>query len=273
MVQNMKGDLFQTQLKARGYITLTICQGADAFARRPKRAYKLVRKNTPNNRRPLVPGHINAFSVMAKIIQVQAELPAFFSANDVAKLFDKAWFAIRRQTHDLAFVAVVGKADKLRRGGVNNAGRVWILDLTQKLNRVPFPFGPHRGDEITKAINREQRRTLERRNEKRAGQVRAMMLDVMKFRPQAFGRNTKRPRQVILQVAHFSRVSHAIFQVPEAARPFAIAPTVNRNRGRPDRIVSEHVDSQLAATCFLPPASSNPLRSSPGREQKFLMQM
>ena len=109
-----------------------------AFARGSKRLHKLVRKNSTNDRRTLVPGHVDAFGMMTKVIEVQAKLSARFSPNDVAKLFHEARLAIRREAHHLAFVAVVRKTEKLRRRRVNDAGRVRILNLVEHFDRL-FP--------------------------------------------------------------------------------------------------------------------------------------
>ena len=86
MIQDVKPDFFQTHLQARGDVRSRSVSAAPGCARRTKRARKLVREDSANDRRALVPGHVDAFSMMAKVIKVQAKLAARFGANDVAKL-------------------------------------------------------------------------------------------------------------------------------------------------------------------------------------------
>src|SRR5436189_210094 len=48
-------------------------------------------------------------------------MAALFGADDVAELFDETRSAVRRKPHNFAFVAVVRKAQELRRRGVDKA--------------------------------------------------------------------------------------------------------------------------------------------------------
>src|ERR1043166_9334717 len=95
---------------------------------------------------------------MTKVVELQTKLPAFFGANDLAKLIDKTRLAIWRETHHLAFIAIMRKAEKLRRRGVNDARRMRVFDLAQHLDRVAFTEPPHRRDEIAEAVDGQQRR-------------------------------------------------------------------------------------------------------------------
>src|SRR5829696_7938575 len=99
---------------------------------------------------------------MTKVIEIQTELPVLFGTNDLAKLFDKPRLAVWRQAHDFPLVAVMREAEKLCRRGVNDAGRVRILNLAQNVNRVFLTERPHRRDEIAKAVDRQQRGVVER---------------------------------------------------------------------------------------------------------------
>ncbi len=132
----------------------------------------------------MVPRHLDAFRVVPKVIEVQTKLAALFRANDMAKFVDESRLTVRRKPHHLAFIAVMRKAQKLRRGRVNDAGRMRILNLAQHLDRVPFPVRPHRRDEIAEAVDRQQRRTFEWRNKEATREMRAVMLDVVKPRAQ-----------------------------------------------------------------------------------------
>ena len=150
---------------------------------RTKRLGKLVGEDSTDNRRTLVPGHLNPFGVMTKVIEVQSKLTVLFGADDFCETRSmKRGLTVRRKAHHLAFVAVVGKAEKLRRRGVDDAGRVRILHLAQYIDRVPFSRCPHRRDEIAKAVDRKQCGFFKRRHEERTREMRAMMFDVMKLR-------------------------------------------------------------------------------------------
>ena len=61
---------------------------------------------------------------MAEIAQIQLELPIVRNLNQPAHLPDELRLAIRRQSHHLVFVAVVGEADKLCDCGIENSERV-----------------------------------------------------------------------------------------------------------------------------------------------------
>src|SRR6266699_5366281 len=153
MIQHMKSDFFQTHLQTRGNIALAIGKHGSWLTRWTKATRKLIGKYASNNRRALVPRHLDTLRMVTKIMKLQTELTVFLGANDVAKLVHESRPAKRSQAHDFPFVAVVRKAEKLRRGGVDDAGRMRILDLPQHLDRVPFSTGPHRGNEISKAVD------------------------------------------------------------------------------------------------------------------------
>src|SRR6185436_5532292 len=112
---------------------------------------------------------------MPEVIQIQPKLSVFLGSNYVAKLFEVARRTVRRQPHYLAFVAVVRKAEELGRRGVNDAGRVRILDTAEHVYRVAVPRAPHGRNEIAEAVDRQQRRALKRRNKKTTSKMRPMM--------------------------------------------------------------------------------------------------
>src|SRR5258705_3062885 len=113
MIQNVKPNFFQTKLQTCRDIPFAISQRGAGRPRWTKRAGKLVGKNTPYDRRPLVPGHLHTFRVMTEVIEIKAKLPVFFGAYNVAKLVDKSRLSVWRQSHHLAFVAVMRETEKL----------------------------------------------------------------------------------------------------------------------------------------------------------------
>src|SRR5690349_20736367 len=124
MFEHVKRDLLEAQLQTRRKVAFAVRQRRTLLTRRTKRFHKRVREDAANHRRAMVPHHLDAFRVMAKVIQVQTKLPALFGADDLAKLIDEPWPAVRRKAHHLALIAVMRKAEKLRRRGVDDAGRV-----------------------------------------------------------------------------------------------------------------------------------------------------
>src|SRR5687767_2780651 len=119
---------------------------------------------------------------MSKVVEVQTKLSVFFRANDLPKLIDETWAAVRREAHHLAFVAVMRKAEKLGCRCVDDADRMRILDLSEYLDLVAVARGPHGRNKVAETIDRQQRRILEWGNVETARQMRAMMLDVVKLR-------------------------------------------------------------------------------------------
>src|SRR6266404_5231170 len=182
MIQNMEGNFFQPQLQARCQIALSIGQMCIRLACRTKLARILIGKDSSNLWRAFIPDHIDAFHGVAKIIEIKPKLTFLFSPNDVAKLSNEPRPPIRSQPHHLSFIAIMRKTEKLRRCRVDDPKRVRIFNLTQDFDRVPASDPPHRRNEIAKAVEREQRRAFERRNEERTSQMRPVMLNVMEAR-------------------------------------------------------------------------------------------
>src|SRR6185369_7903565 len=121
IVQNVERDFFETQLQTRGDIALAICKRGALRAWWSEHSREFIREHTADHGRALVPRHLDTFSVMAKVIKAQTKLSVLFRANDLAKLVDEAWSALRREPHYLSLVAVMWEAEKLRRGGVDEA--------------------------------------------------------------------------------------------------------------------------------------------------------
>src|SRR6266498_4531671 len=127
----MKTNFLQAQLQTGSYIPLAISQLPLRFAWRAKCSAELFRKYLTNDGRALVPGHVNPFSMMTKIFEIQAKAASIFRADDIAELFHKSRMAIRSEAHHFSLIAIMQKAEKLRCSGVQYACRVWILNLSQ----------------------------------------------------------------------------------------------------------------------------------------------
>ena len=68
MIQDVKTNLFQTLLQARGDVLLTLCQRRIFFAGRTETLDILIREDTSDDRRAFVPTHLDAFRMMSEII-------------------------------------------------------------------------------------------------------------------------------------------------------------------------------------------------------------
>src|SRR5213075_1553079 len=134
MIEDMKSDFFQTPLQTRGNIAISFGQRLVFVARRSKRLDKLIRENLSNHGRAFVPTHFDALGMMPEVFEVELESPVGFGANDVTEDFDVVRPAVRRQTHDLAFITIMRKSQKLGGGGVDDPGRVRVLDLVHDRN-------------------------------------------------------------------------------------------------------------------------------------------
>src|SRR5687767_283123 len=164
----------------------------------------------------MVPRHLNAFVMVTEVVEVQPELSVFFGADDVTKLIYKTRPAVRREAHDLAFIAVMWKPEKLSRSRVDDAGGMWVLNVTQYVDRVSFAGRPHRGDEVSESIDRKQCCLLERRYEKAAREMCAMMFDVVKTCSQLFLRNAETACKFVLHITDFGSVAESIFNLLKA---------------------------------------------------------
>src|SRR3989442_11414175 len=134
MIQDMESDFFKTQLQTRGDVAIATSQRCVRQSRWPKRVSVFIRKQATDFGRAAIPGHVHTFRRVTKIIEVQAKLTVPFCSHYFTKLIDKAWLSIRRESHHFSFVAVMRKPKELRRCGINDPQRVWILDLTKHLD-------------------------------------------------------------------------------------------------------------------------------------------
>src|SRR5205085_1361003 len=146
---------------------------------------ELVGEDATDYGRAFVPAHLDPFGVMPEVFEVEAEAPALVRVYDLAELIQESRLAVRRETHHLALVAVVRKAQELRGRRVEYACGVRILDLAEHLDVIPVTDAPHRRDEVAEAIYGEQGGALEGRDVEGACEVCAVVLDVVEPSPEA----------------------------------------------------------------------------------------
>src|SRR6266550_2563873 len=100
VIQNVECDLFQTQLQTGRQIAIAISQRRLWFTRRTKGGRVFVREEFPDERRG-VPTHLDAFSRVTEVIEVQTKPAVLFGANDFPKFFYESRTPVWRQAHDL----------------------------------------------------------------------------------------------------------------------------------------------------------------------------
>ena len=132
---------------------------------------------------------------MLEIFQAQAETDAPVGAHDAPEFIEISRLAISGQAHDFEFIAEFAESEILRNGGVVHPQRVREGDGAVDVHAIALARSPHGAGEIAQAVRGEQRRLFERRNKKRARQMRLVMLDAMKFSANFFRRNIKGLRQ------------------------------------------------------------------------------
>src|SRR6266404_2372747 len=131
------------------------------------------------------------------------------------------------------------------------------LYLAHDLNRIPISDSPHCRDEITEAVEREQRGALKGRDEERAGEMGPMMLDVVKPGAQTPLRNAQLPCEFVFQIANPSCVSKMDLNLPKDSAAISVLQFVLCYRGH----------------CFLPVSQRHLLRGSRRCKKDFLVQM
>ncbi len=180
------------------------------IARRAQQVGQLGREDQAHLRRPVVPGHLHAFRVVAEVVEVQLEPPVVDGVNELPELVDVGRLAVRRQAHHLPLLAVAVKADELRDGRVEEAGRVRELDPVDDLQLPIAPHAAHRRHEVAEAVDRQAGRLLERRDEERAGDVRLVVLDGVELGLQRPRLDPQRGGQRLVDAADLGHVGQAI---------------------------------------------------------------
>ncbi len=82
--------------------------------------FELGREHAADGRLTVVPRHRHAIGPVAEVRQVEFEAAVVVKPNELAQLVGLAGLAVRRQTHHLELVAVLGEAEVLRDGEVQD---------------------------------------------------------------------------------------------------------------------------------------------------------
>ena len=148
-------------------------------SRNPGRAKDLghfARIQRPEGRFPAFPSHLNAVTMMNKIIEIKPNLVAF-DAHHITHLLGEARLPVGREAHHLVFVAILRKTEQLRECRIKLSERMWKLNRSEDLNMIITAHAPHNATEIAKSVDRQYGGLLERGGEKGAGKVGPMVFN------------------------------------------------------------------------------------------------
>src|SRR5262249_36511689 len=101
---------------------------------------------------PAVPGHLHTLTVMGEVIQIEPAL-IILGTDDVPQLFSKARLAIGGEAHHLVFVAIFGKTEELREGGIEDAQRMREGAGPSYFDLISLSDAPHHAAEIPEAVD------------------------------------------------------------------------------------------------------------------------
>ncbi len=146
-------------------------------ARRPEQRLQLRREDRAERRLAILPGHLHALGPVPEVREVQLEAAFIFQLNQRRDFPYVPRFAVGSQAHHLELVAVVGKAEVLRDGQVEEAKRMGKEDVPVDGQARACDAPPRRADEVAEAIDGADRGFVEGRHEGGARQVSRVMLD------------------------------------------------------------------------------------------------
>ena len=193
-VQQVQVRLLQARLQRGRDVLVARLDRLALLARRSERLAQPLGVERPQRRRSAVPGHVHALAVVEEVLEAEPEEVAV-EADDVAHHVEVARLAVGGEAHDLALVAPRAEAQVLRDRRVGHAQRVRVEHAREDLHVGPAAVGEHRAGEVPEAVDREDRRLLEGRDEERAGEMGAVVLDVVELRAQLGRRDAERLAQ------------------------------------------------------------------------------
>src|SRR5438552_18252032 len=112
-----------------------------------------------------------------EIIEIEREAAVLSQRDDLARRVPARRRAVGRQAHDLVFVTVIGKAEILGQGLVEDAERVREMHPALDADLRPATDPPGGAGKVAQTIDRNDNRLVEGRDVECRGQMREMMLD------------------------------------------------------------------------------------------------
>ncbi len=174
----MQVCLLDHRLRRGGDVVVELDELAIGLAGGAEQLDHAVGVDPADRRRAVVPVHVDAFLVVREVVEAELEQGPV-ELDELAHLREVARLAVRREAHHLALVAVVRKAEPLGDGGVEDPERVRVEHALEHLVAVAVALGEHRRGEVAEAVDREDRRVLEGRDEEGRRDVRLVVLDVV----------------------------------------------------------------------------------------------
>ncbi len=172
-------DLLEALLQRGGDVHVPLLDRIARLAGRPERLDEPVGEDRRDRRLALVPDHVDALLVVGEPVEIEEE-EVFVRRDDVAQRpAVRLRVAVRREAHHLPLVSVVREAEVLGQRGVEHPERVREEDAVEHLDRAAAADRGEGRAEVAEAVDREDRRLLEGRDEERARRVREVVLDVV----------------------------------------------------------------------------------------------
>src|SRR4029077_13022936 len=179
--QHLEQDLFQARLQRGRAIAMYLLDRSGGIARSAEAFGHIVGEHRAQLGRlvGIAPGHLRSGAMVFEIVETQSEADSAVCAYNLAELVQISGLAVGSQPHDLVFITKFAKSQVLRHSGVIHAKRVRKCDGPVDVHAVPGPGSPHGAGKIAKPVRGQERSLVKWRNEKRARQMRLVMLDAM----------------------------------------------------------------------------------------------
>src|SRR5208283_3030293 len=215
ILEQVKENLLEAILHGVREIHVALGEFAIGFARRAKECLHIVAE-MPCQAHGSVGEDLHPL-IAAEWLEVAHVEPkgAVLERNDSADLLDERVFAVGREPHHFAFIAVFLVADEFANHGVKAAERVRQEDAVENVDVVALAARHHSGNEITGAVVTEARSFFPWRAVIGAGNVSEVVLDVMFLKVELLRIEVKGMReqqahiaQGLFALAHFDEVQN-----------------------------------------------------------------
>jgi hypothetical protein len=181
--EHMDRGVFEHGLQGRRDRLMRVVERFVGPARGSEQGLELRREHAPNRGRAIIPGHLDAVGPMAEIRQVQREASLVAEVYQRLERLDEPWLSVGSESHYLELIAIIREPKVLGDGEIQKAEGVWKEFSRVHVQRGAFNPSPRRADKIAEAVDGADGGPIERADECGAGQVRRMMLDEARARP------------------------------------------------------------------------------------------
>ena len=225
LVQNMEEGFLVRCLEGSSNILVPGGHRFFFLSRRTKELDQIIREDLPDHGSPTVPGHGNPLGMMEKVLEVEFK-PAFgFYADQPTQSIQIIRFPVSRQAHHLVLVTIVEKSQVLGQRQIEEPERMGKRHAIENLDPISFAAPDHRADKISEPVHRDHGAGLERRHQKRRGEMGPVMLHVMDLCRDCPRRQCKAVFQFLSHVMHLSSVLQT---VPDSSEAGALREGIQR---------------------------------------------